>query len=95
MRKGVLKRPIHHEVGIPDKYCIGVYYSCIEEKEVQNMKGTEGQKYTPAQIKEAGSVLDVLDSVPKSKRYILRMVMEAFILGTELAEQCEAAQDSA
>lgn len=53
------------------------------------------QTYTKAQIKEASGVLDVLDSVPKSKRYILRMVMEAFILGAELAEHCTTAQDSA
>ena len=44
-------------------------------------------RHTPEDINEAKNFLQILDSVPKDKRFILALVTDAFINGMNAQEQ--------
>jgi len=50
------------------------------------------KSFTPKDITEAKNFLQILDSVPKEKRFILALVTDAFINGMNAQEQMNDAQ---
>ncbi len=52
------------------------------------------KSFTPEDINEAKSFLQILDSVPKEKRFILALVTDAFINGMNAQEQLTMDQPS-
>ncbi|MCI8363195.1 MAG: hypothetical protein HFJ41_08920 [Clostridia bacterium] len=52
------------------------------------------KSFTPEDINEAKKFLQILDSVPKDKRFILALVTDAFINGMNTQEQLTVNQSS-
>lgn len=50
------------------------------------------KSYTSEEISEAKTFLQILDSVPKDKRFILELVTDAFINGMNAQEQLNGTQ---
>lgn len=50
------------------------------------------KSFTPEEVSEAKTFLQILDSVPKEKRFILALVTDAFINGMNAQEQLNSTQ---